>query len=63
METTNSGLLDIDDLLLVIKISRAMVYKLLEQGKFPPPIKLGTRSFWKRSDLDSWIEKQKPPKA
>ena len=63
MPFPTGGLLNIGDLLRVVKISRALVYKLLDQKKFPRPIKLGSRSFWKRSDIDKWIEKQQPPKA
>lgn len=59
----DSSLLDMENLLVVVKISKSMVYKLISQNKFPPPIKLGDRSLWKRSDIDHWIENQQPPKA
>ena len=56
-------LLDLAALLEVIKISKGLVYKLMKKKKFPRPVKIGARSFWKRGDIDAWIEKQKAPKA
>lgn len=60
MASTDGSLLDMDDLLLVVKVSKSTVYKLMALDEFPRPIKIGDRSLWKRSDIDHWIENQKP---
>lgn len=32
-------------------------YNLIQEGVFPPPIKIGSRSFWKHSDIEDGLEK------
>ncbi|WP_281413612.1 helix-turn-helix transcriptional regulator [Microvirga antarctica] len=31
-------------------------YKLMKDGKFPKPIKLGRASRWYRSEVETWLE-------
>lgn len=31
-------------------------YKLIQDGEFPKPIKLGRSSRWLKSELESWLE-------
>lgn len=33
-------------------------YKLIGDGKFPKPIKLGRSSRWYRSDVESWLRQR-----
>ena len=38
-------------------IARATLYKLISEGKFPAPLRLGVRSVgWRLSDIDAWLE-------
>lgn len=32
------------------------VYHLINEGKFPAPIKIGRASLWRLSDVNSWLE-------
>ncbi|ECD9416825.1 TPA: helix-turn-helix transcriptional regulator [Salmonella enterica] len=32
-------------------------YKLISQGKFPKPIKLGSSSRWLKSEVEEWVKK------
>ena len=32
------------------------LYHLINQGKFPAPIKIGRASLWRVSDINQWIE-------
>lgn len=42
---------------LLTGLSRSTIYRLVQEGKFPRPIKLGERaSGWKQSDLEAWLE-------
>lgn len=42
-----------------VGICRSHVHQLVAQGKFPPPIKLGTRaSGWLESEINAWIEQR-----
>lgn len=35
---------------------RSQIYKLIQQGEFPAPITLGTRtSAWPSDDIDRWV--------
>ncbi|OZB36173.1 MAG: hypothetical protein B7X44_07170 [Halothiobacillus sp. 15-55-196] len=38
-------------------LSRSSIYRLIADGKFPKPIKLGERAIgWKQDDLEAWLE-------
>jgi prophage regulatory protein len=42
-----------------VGLSRAPVYKMVSEGKFPAPIKLGARaSGWVDTEIDAWIEQR-----
>ena len=44
----------------ICRISNATLYRLLEAGRFPRPIRLGSRSTrWKQSELLEWLEGQR----
>ncbi|WP_299661532.1 AlpA family transcriptional regulator [uncultured Ruegeria sp.] len=38
--------------------SRSSVYRDIEIGRLPKPIKFGSRLYWNESDIDAAIEKQ-----
>ncbi|WP_419597170.1 AlpA family phage regulatory protein [Thiolapillus sp.] len=38
--------------------SRTTMYKLIKDGKFPPPIKIGKKSLWVKSEINDWIKEQ-----
>ncbi|BCK14978.1 AlpA family phage regulatory protein [Vibrio cholerae] len=43
----------------ITAISRSQAWKLEKEGRFPPRIKLGSRSVvWRLSDLAQWLDKQ-----
>ncbi|MGB0499281.1 MAG: helix-turn-helix transcriptional regulator [Rubricella sp.] len=43
------------------RLSRSTIYEWMKVGKFPKPVKLGTRLVaWRRSDIDAWIESRMP---
>ncbi|MBN2856683.1 MAG: AlpA family transcriptional regulator [Halothiobacillaceae bacterium] len=42
---------------LITGLSRSTIYRLIQENKFPRPIKLGERaSGWRQSDLEEWVE-------
>lgn len=42
-----------------IGYSKAWIYKLIAQGKFPSPVKIGSRSIaFIESEVDDWINKR-----
>ena len=41
-----------------LQISRSQIYQLIQEEKFPKPLKLGRSSRWLKSDIHKWIELQ-----
>lgn len=43
-----------------IGVGKSTLYKLISEGKFPPPIKIagGRSSGWRVSDIHRWLESQ-----
>lgn len=67
METINiqpakntDHLLKIEQVLKILAISRATFYKCINDGILPKPIKLGTASRWRNSDIQNYINSFKP---
>lgn len=38
---------------------RATVYRMVQEGELPPPVKIGARSAWPESEVDALIERLK----
>ena len=59
--TTAASLLD-DPLVEMKEITKLTgltdkwFYKLIQEGLFPKPIKLGNRSRWLTSEVDAWLQ-------
>jgi len=44
-----------------VGLSRSQIYKLIQQGEFPEPIKLGpTISVWIEEKLEAWMDAKIP---
>ena len=41
----------------LLEISRSSFYELIQAGIIPRPIKIGTRSLWRQSDIQRAIER------
>ena len=42
-------------------VSRASVYRLLQSGSFPKPLKLGKRAIgWERDHIQQWVKSLRP---
>ena len=54
--TNPASILRLPEVLNEVGLSRSTVYKLIKDGRFPAPIKLGPRaSGWIREELSEWI--------
>jgi prophage regulatory protein len=50
-------LLKIRDVLERIPVSRAHIYNMIAEGKFPRQVHLGgTGAFWVEAEVESWIQ-------
>lgn len=36
----------------------SFLYQLIKSGKFPAPVKIGTSSRWRESEIQAWIHNQ-----
>jgi prophage regulatory protein len=49
-------LMGLKDVLKLVGISRATLYRYTNEGRFPAPVKIGPRRIvWRASDLNSWF--------
>ena len=49
-------ILRIQDVIAVTRLSRSTIYRLIQAGKFPKPIKLTERaSGWRYEAVDQWL--------
>ena len=57
MIASNDRLLRREEVEARCSISRSMVYRLMREGDFPEPIKVGERAVrWLESEITSWLE-------
>ena len=55
----------------ITSMSRSSIYRLMQEGEFPRPVKIGPSAVrWRASDLTAWLESRPvamgevgPPKA
>ena len=39
-----------------VGFSTAAIYKWMAAGRFPRPVKIGSSSAWRESDIDAWVD-------
>lgn len=45
------------DVQAVTGLSRSTIYKWMNEGSFPKPVKLGQRAVgWREADINEWLE-------
>jgi prophage regulatory protein len=54
--TQKSELIKIKDVMEMTTFSRNTVYKLIGSGEFPRQLKVGAGSYWRRKEINQWIE-------
>ena len=48
--------LDANEAAQLLGLSRRTVYRLLDAGKIPKPLKLGNATRWRRTDIELFVE-------
>ncbi|ENW4921158.1 helix-turn-helix transcriptional regulator [Salmonella enterica] len=57
MNTTNQSLIRLPEVLKRTGFGKAWSYRLISEGRFPAPVKIGTRAVaFVESEIDEWIE-------
>lgn len=52
----NKLLFNTKEVMQLTGLSRSYIYKLMEENKFPKPLKVGSHNAWKLEQLEQWIE-------
>ena len=59
MEDADFRLLRRAEVEVLIGLKTAQLYRLMKRGKFPLPVKLGSRAVrWKSNEIRAWLESQ-----
>ncbi|MCT7555357.1 helix-turn-helix transcriptional regulator [Aliarcobacter butzleri] len=58
-EYLNDKFLKIDDVLILIPISKASLYRLAKKVNLLKPIKIGGSSFWSQNNINIYFENLK----
>lgn len=57
-------LLRCQDVTKTVGLSRASIYRLMEEGLFPRPVRIGKAAVaWKPEDLQQWVDSRKSTAA
>ena len=54
----NDELVDMAFITTYTKMSDKWFYKIIQDGVFPKPIKLGRSSRWLKSEVESWMQQR-----
>jgi len=44
------------EILASYPLSRTTLYRLIQKGDLPPPVKFGSRSYWKSDEFDEAVK-------
>lgn len=57
MSTTNQSLIRLPEVLKRTGFGKAWIYRLISEGRFPAPVKIGVRAVaFVESEIDAWIQ-------
>ncbi len=58
LQTTGEAvIIKLPEVLALTKISKSTLYRFMESGDFPRPIRLGKRArAWRKTDIEEWLE-------
>ncbi|MFL4558910.1 MULTISPECIES: AlpA family phage regulatory protein [Yersiniaceae] len=54
----NDQMVDMAFIISFTKVTDKWIYKLIQEGKFPKPIKLGRSSRWFESEVIMWLNER-----
>ncbi|MDS1691968.1 AlpA family phage regulatory protein [Escherichia coli] len=55
---TEDQLIDMAFITSLLKMTDKWIYKLIKDGVFPKPIKLGQSSRWLKSEVENWLQER-----
>lgn len=55
---TEDQLVDMAFITTLLQMTDKWIYKLIKDGAFPGPIKLGRSSRWLKSEVENWLQER-----
>ena len=59
-QTQAPELLKMPDVIHMTSHSKTTIYDLIRKGEFPAPVKRGRASFWRRTEVQEWVNSLVP---
>lgn len=53
--STAERLINLDEVESITGFKSSYLYSRIQKGEFPPPVKIGTASRWKFSEVQEWV--------
>ena len=51
------NMIDLKEVMPIVGLKRAMIYRLIQSNRFPKPHKFGKASRWVKVDVEAWAAK------
>lgn len=58
LSLTEDQFVDMVFITRLLHVSDKWIYKLIKDGAFPKPIKLGRSSRWLKSEVENWLQER-----
>lgn len=55
---TSERLINLDEVERITGFRSSYIYSKIQKSKFPKPVKIGTASRWRESEVQAWIHDQ-----
>jgi prophage regulatory protein len=52
----NQKYFNLEEVCEITTLGKSTIYRWRHEGKFPKPVKLGTKTVWRRDDVNKWME-------
>jgi predicted DNA-binding transcriptional regulator AlpA len=53
----NEEVIDVNEVLRILKIKEYKLYETIKRGEISAPIKPNSRAYWKRSEIEAYLSK------
>lgn len=60
---SEAQLVDVKELGMMLGRSRSWIYRRIDSGHIPAPMRLGSSPVWQRRDIETWIDSGFPRSA
>lgn len=62
MDNESTLLLSAHEMMRLLDIARSTLYLWDQEGRIPRPVKIGSRVYWRRDEMNQWVAAGCPPR-